>query len=249
MSQNNKKIFYEDSICKISFNFWSEEGDVSFTFSNKTETDIKINLEETFFIINGYAISYFGNRIFQLAKSESSKESEILKNVNFESKNILDYYAFYNEITNLKTFSVGMQYNEPNKLIIPPKSFRKIKEPSLFIVPKYYQSTLLNPTPQKPHPVDFTDINSPFKFRIRICFELDGQRKTYFDKSFYVSQILNVRESNFYKVDYEYIEGTLNENVSDINGESNFFKLIMSIEKDLSEKKQHFTIMLPIGFI
>lgn len=142
-----------------------------------------------------------------------------------------------------------MQYNEPNKIIIPPKSFRKIKEPSLFIVPKYYQSTLLNPTPQKPHPVDFTDINSPFKFRIRICFELDGQRKTYFDKSFYVLQILNARESNFYQVDYEYSEGTLNENVSDINGESNFYQVDYDYRERFIRKKQLCTIMLPKGFI
>ena len=59
ISTKEDKLTYEDSTCKISYNFWYEGGLSGFEFHNKTDQMIKIDLSECFFIKNGYANDYY----------------------------------------------------------------------------------------------------------------------------------------------------------------------------------------------
>lgn len=61
-------LLYENSDCKVSYNFWSEGGWVSFAFENKTNEDIFINMNESFLIVNGYAHNYFEDKTYTLGK-------------------------------------------------------------------------------------------------------------------------------------------------------------------------------------
>src|SRR5690554_5373165 len=70
-SENN--IIFEDSICKVKYNLWSDGGDIGFEFYNKTENELQIHLDKSYFILNGIAYDYYKNRIY--AKSTSTGTS------------------------------------------------------------------------------------------------------------------------------------------------------------------------------
>lgn len=61
---NQDSLFYEDNNCKVFYDFWSDGGNVGFKFYNKSEKDIIVDLEKSFFILNGVAYNYFKNRTF-----------------------------------------------------------------------------------------------------------------------------------------------------------------------------------------
>jgi hypothetical protein len=54
-------LVYEDDNCKVFYNLWTEGGDIGFKFYNKSDKNIYLNLEESFFVFNGYANNYFKN--------------------------------------------------------------------------------------------------------------------------------------------------------------------------------------------
>ncbi|HPR32543.1 MAG TPA: hypothetical protein PLK12_10620 [Prolixibacteraceae bacterium] len=62
LSKND--ITFEDENCLIRYNLWAEGGDAGFSVFNKTPGFLKIDLEKSFFVINGVAFPYFQNRTF-----------------------------------------------------------------------------------------------------------------------------------------------------------------------------------------
>ena len=61
---DEEAFFYEDDICKITYDLWANGGDIGFNFYNKTNQEIEVNLNKSYFVLNGYAHRYFKNRIF-----------------------------------------------------------------------------------------------------------------------------------------------------------------------------------------
>lgn len=75
MTKINGGMLYEDESCAVFYSFWSEGGDASFEFYNKTNEIIYVDLEKSFLIINGVALNYFGNRTWSESKSSSVQSS------------------------------------------------------------------------------------------------------------------------------------------------------------------------------
>jgi hypothetical protein len=67
LQQKESVLTYEDENCIVTYNLWSDGGNVGFNFENKTDKDIYLDLDKCFFILNGEAYNYFRNRT--LAKS------------------------------------------------------------------------------------------------------------------------------------------------------------------------------------
>ena len=67
----NDELVYEDSNCKISYNFWSNGGNAGFRFYNKTNDDIYLLLDKSNFILNGVAYDYYKNREYTTSKGTS----------------------------------------------------------------------------------------------------------------------------------------------------------------------------------
>lgn len=65
----DNSLMFENSDCKVSYNFWSEGGVVSFAFMNKTDKDIFINMKESFLIINGNAHDYFEGKTYSIGST------------------------------------------------------------------------------------------------------------------------------------------------------------------------------------
>ena len=64
MANKDNQLVYEDENCKVSYNLWGEGGNIGFRFFNKTDKNISLNLEESFFILNGISYNYYRSRVF-----------------------------------------------------------------------------------------------------------------------------------------------------------------------------------------
>lgn len=61
LKQKDNSLAYENEDLKILYNLWSEKGYVSFIIQNKTDSNLFINMGQTFFVRNGEAYDYFKN--------------------------------------------------------------------------------------------------------------------------------------------------------------------------------------------
>lgn len=55
---NTNLLVYENEHCMVSYHLWSEEGNIGFKFYNKSEEDIYLSLDKSFFILNDIASPY-----------------------------------------------------------------------------------------------------------------------------------------------------------------------------------------------
>ncbi len=77
----SNKLIYEDDNCQVTYDLWSDGGDVGFVFYNKTTKNIYLNLKECFFILNGVAYNYFKDRVYTNASNQNLElmQSNVIK--------------------------------------------------------------------------------------------------------------------------------------------------------------------------
>ena len=121
------RIVYEDDNCKVTYYLWSEGGNIGFQFFNKTDKNIYVKLEESFFILNGIAHNYYKNRVFTNLDSSISynEEKDVCIPPN-TSKNISEYNI------NESLFRDCDLFKFPTKKQITTKSFTKEQSPLVF---------------------------------------------------------------------------------------------------------------------
>jgi len=186
----DNSITFEDENCKVFYDLWSEGGDVGFTIYNKTSNYIKVNIDKSFFVINGSAYSYYKNRIFSNSTNSISSRSYISSN----------YLNFYNPVvgsiaastTNSSSNSVA--FNENSFRIIPPKTSISISEYT--IADQFYSNCDLLKYPPKDEikSLTFDKDNSPYVFYNIISYSLNDADKI-IENRFYVSEIKNLPKS------------------------------------------------------
>lgn len=76
LKMENNSLLFENADCKVSYNFWSEGGWVTFAFENKTNEDIFINMNESFLIVNGYVHNYFEEKTYTYRSTTSQARGE-----------------------------------------------------------------------------------------------------------------------------------------------------------------------------
>lgn len=64
LKMQDNSMVYENEDCQVSYNLWSEGGFVAFSFKNKTDKDIFINMNESFLVVNGNAHNYFEDKTY-----------------------------------------------------------------------------------------------------------------------------------------------------------------------------------------
>lgn len=93
--QNSQNLLvYSDENCTVKYNMWSEGGNPGFAFFNKTDQNITLNLNESFFILNGIAFDYFKNRIYQYSDVNVTEKNEVIIPPN--STKIINEYTICN---------------------------------------------------------------------------------------------------------------------------------------------------------
>lgn len=173
-------LVYEDQNCEVFYNLWDEGGNIGFRFYNKSNENIYLNLEESFYVLNGMAYNYYKNRTYTNSTSSGATNPQ------------LNNRYPVNIITN-QVYSVS--FNEEKIVCIPPKTSKVISEytinKSLIRDCDLYKY----PTKRKIKTKSFTQENSPLIFSNKIAYTI-GQSKNLirFENQFYISEITNYPE-------------------------------------------------------
>lgn len=205
---NTDELFFEDENCKISYNLWENGGNIGFNFHNKTDNNIYVKLNESNFILNGFAYDYFKNRTFTTSESKSASTS----NTSTGSVAVTGINVYNNIQTNQVkssssaniSSSVGyaVSIKEDSLICIPPNTTKRISEYSinnslirncdLFKYPRRKEIKIKS----------YTEEKSPIVFSNKITYEINGNSKLV-ENEFFVSEITNYPESEFFESKYD----------------------------------------------
>lgn len=198
VKQNNNALIYEDANSKVTYNFWQDGGDIGFLFYNKTNEDITVHLNQSYFVMNGIAHDYFGNRT--ITRSFGSSVSASAFNTT-RGLNWLGLWQPY-RTTQLSTINVNkasgysVAYQGEKSIIVPAHTKKEIDK---FVVTDslYRDCDLLKyPNKNQLHTKTFQQSQSPFVFSNRIVYTIGSSNDPVkFENEFYVSQITNYPES------------------------------------------------------
>jgi|SRR5690554_1049885 len=206
----NNNLVYEDENCRVSYNLWEQGGNFGFVFYNKTNTNIYLNLEESFFILNGIAYDYYKNRVF--TSSENSATTSVKSSTFSNSVTGLNYLGLL-QTNNLQSTSgkglvassgFSTSYNEEKVICIPSKTSKIITEykitESLFRDCDLYKY----PTKSQIKTKTFSEESSPIVFSNRLAYTIEkSENLTRFENEFYISEISNYPESEIFEQKYD----------------------------------------------
>jgi hypothetical protein len=231
LTLKDDELIYEDSNCIVSYNLWSEYGNPSFTFYNKTDNLIIIDLADCFFTSNGIANDYFKNRTYTYTSGSSNSVSNGITNTasvsytkssansiakptylpgiksNTQSNSITgsssNERTLNNTASNSREYSVTIQ--EERMIKIPAKAAKVLSE--FQIVDTRFRHCDLLKDPVDKSGIDsiyFNKDNSPFVFSNSLVYKLESnpEYKYTVNNTFYVNSILNLKEDVFFYYDY-----------------------------------------------
>ncbi len=187
-------LVYEDDNCKVLYNIWENGGNIGFTFLNKTTTNIYINLEECFFVINGNANNYYKNRVYSYSTNTSMGQS-VAKSMT--GMNYLELVQTNSAAANtISTHGTTVSVNEEKIICIPSMASKSIKEYNIIQSPYRDCDLLRYPTKKQVKTLRFTKENSPIVYGNRIEYKIGQTGKTItLENNFFVSEITNYPES------------------------------------------------------
>ncbi|MEX0596047.1 MAG: hypothetical protein WD512_06055, partial [Candidatus Paceibacterota bacterium] len=203
-------IIYEDENCKVTYNFWSDGGNIGFEFYNKTDESIILNMEESFFIKNGIAYNYYKQRVYTSSSSSGTMTSSTVnasKSVSGINYNNLfqTNKAGVNRTRGAMTGSgYSVSYEEEKFVIIPPKTAKYILEYS--INESIYRDCDLYkyPTKKQINTITLSEADSPYNYGNRLTYSVDSMKSwTILENNFYVSKITNYPEKEFIEMKFE----------------------------------------------
>ena len=188
------KMSHENGNCVVSYNFFAEDGDAGFWFTNNSDSIVYVNLAESFFILNGNANDYFQGRGWTTTKSStitiSKQERKDKKKKSQEST----------EGTSTSEMKAS-QVTERSMLIVPPHSTKYVAE--FRITTKEMELCGVKDTPKKGKPLglSYTVDNSPIFFGNYITYTVGSKgKKQHIDDRFFVSEIINVNGGAMYEM-------------------------------------------------
>ena len=212
------ELVYEDDNCKINYNLWDNGGNVGFEFYNKTDKNIYINLEESFFILNNVAYNYFRNRVFTSSSSagasatNSASASKSVTGVNLFDLIQTNRIAATNSIGLMTSSGFSVSFNEERFVCIPSKTSKIIAEykinKSIFRDCGLYKY----PSRRQIKTLKLTKTESPIVFSNRLTYSLGDKDGSYnrVENEFYVSEITNYPENAMYVSKYDEFCGKKN---------------------------------------
>lgn len=240
MSMEDKNLYFEDKNVKVSYDLWENGGIIGFTFYNKTDKLIYINMEETFFIKNGLAYNYFQQRIFQTSQANTSSQIRSYQVYGFISPELRE--------TNSIQSNMNSEYRLEERIVsIPPHSAKVISQynivDELLRDCKLYRFPKKSPSAKYNNKIEFTPEESPLVFGNRITYSLDNNFETpiIIDNTFKVKSIANYREKDVFRIkkvrhcDESYISSKVF--VDSVSTANNFYFQYNKIKKEKDKFK------------
>ncbi len=232
-SENLKKsgnaLQFENEYCLITYNLWGNGGNVGFTIYNKTEKNLIVNLEDSYFIMNDLANNYYKNRIYSYSSNSGTSNSNFSTNStsillnslqssssNTASRTNASSTTNSNSIGTLSSRGYSISYNEEKTVCIPSKTAKYISEYSITNL-LYRDCELVR------YPINKSDIKtlnfsketSPFRFSNIITLKVEDSN-TYqkIENDFFVSEIANLPEKEMKISQYDEFCGKKSQTLS-----------------------------------
>ena len=172
--------------------------------------DIYLNLERSYFIINGIANRYYQNRIFSSSSNKAtatSKSAGISKAVTgFNYLNLIqsNRYSASSSVSEIASSGQGVSFTEEPILCIPKKTSKFVREFSI-AQSLFRDCNLLRfPTGKGRNAVTFTEAESPLNFSNRIVYFVGNSGDPIeFENGFYVTEVANYNEKQMFEETYE----------------------------------------------
>lgn len=187
-------IVFEDTNCKISYNLWANNGNAGFSFFNKTNELIVLQLDESFYVINGNAYDYYQNRIFS---SSSNTAIKTTKTTGFSQLGWLSLSAYATNTIATNNTS-GIETIESKTIAIPPKTSKTVSEFDINQTLFRDCDLLRFPSSKQTSSKSFSDETTPLKFYNTITYKM-GDKVNKVKNDFYVSEISNYAENDIIK--------------------------------------------------
>jgi len=203
-------LVYEDDNCIVSYNLWGAGGNIGFRIYNKTDLNIYLNLEESFFILNGVAFDYFKDRVFTQSVGSGSTSSRSAAASRSETGTNIFGLTQTNRVAGsanvgvITTSEYSVSFKEMKNILIPPRTSRIITEYSINETLIRHCDLFKYPTNRQINTKRFTNSNSPLVFSNRITYNLgDTDNPIRFENEFYVSEITNYPEREIMEARFE----------------------------------------------
>jgi hypothetical protein len=235
VKKTKNNLYFEDENCKITYNIWEENGNIGFIFTNKTESDIYLNIEDCYFILNGLSFNYFQNRVFTNSSSTASSSTyglwtnktvtsgKSLTGLNLfnllqtnSTSNSISQTAQIGTVTSLsKGYSTS--YQEQKTICIPFKSSKIIQEFNINDTRYGSCDLIIFPEKKDIKTISFNHDNSPFIFSNRISYYIRNDNKTTKNiiNEFWVTEITNLPYKEMIYKDHETICGKKSQTLVD----------------------------------
>lgn len=206
----DNELIYEDDNCKISYDLWQEGGNIGFHFYNKTNTNIYLNLDESFFVLNGIAYDYYKDRVFTSSASsgsttsKSTSSSKSVTGINFLDLLQTNKIQASNSVGVMTSSGYSISYNEEKVICIPSMTSKIITEYN--INKSLYRDCDLfkYPTKKQINSKYFTKSESPIVFSNRITYTVGlSDKQIKFENEFYISEISNYPENEITELKYK----------------------------------------------
>ena len=210
MTQKDNSIAYEDENCIVSYNLWKDGGNMGFMFTNKTEKDIFLNLEQSYFILNGISYNYYKDRVFTSAissgvsKSSGATASKSMMGLNYLNLFQANKAAVSRTSGIISSSGSSISYNEQKIVCIPPKTAKIINEYNISTSLIRDCELLRYPSRKRVRTIYFSKNESPLVFSNRISYAVeDSSNLIKFENEFYVTEITNYPEKEIIEKEYD----------------------------------------------
>jgi hypothetical protein len=189
---NSDNLIFENADLKISYFVWGQYGQLKTFIHNKSDSIIKIDLELSHFIENGFAFPFMNNSITTYT---SSIDNKIVVNSLAENSLLTNSYSNGIKITN--------QTIPTKSIYIPPKSTKVF---NLFTFGSLYSNCNLKKATDSSS-ITFNQNNSPFNYRTLFYYSFNKTESTIqkFENNFWTSKISNLSEYIYIKNEDYYL--------------------------------------------
>ncbi|MCW0482731.1 hypothetical protein [Gaoshiqia sediminis] len=211
MITENNGLIYEDNNCVVAYNLWERNGNIGFQFYNKTDENIQLDLEKSFFIINGTAKQYYQDRTFTYSSTISKAASKgvtgasALSGINYFGLLKTNTLAATSNVSAMTSSGDAVSYSEKKIMTIPPKASVIISEFAINDALVRDCKLFKYPKAKQINSVSFNETESPIQFTNRITYSLESTAEpVVFANNFYVAEVTNFPSKEIF--DYKYDE-------------------------------------------
>ena len=216
---------YQTEDIVVDYNFWAENGQVSFVVTNNLDTDVYVDLGRSFLVVNGMTFDYFQNRTYSTNSSSTTVSSSsygasntfgVANGIANSSASSYGNYAsatsvghasgssytsgYTRRITSSSTVNKGLEYKEKEGVWIPAHSSRHFSEFSLLEAPYRECGLARNPSRKEDMTAKFTKYNTPYTFDNVLMLVINGVDKRLVN-TFFIESIKNIQYDETYTID------------------------------------------------